>query len=398
MSLPFALEVLPGVPDAASTVVTGLGVHGTVVNELGEIVVELRDQYGNRAGNVTRQRELSPSAFGDAETLQVAFAGSPPGLSFTKLVEYDPKKEAFETVYVSTKVGNFDLKVTVLGVEVVLNGYVSTAVTAGPISVASTVAEGPGVGDTGALSAGSPANFKILARDAHGNAILVGGAAFKCVIQSVVLSQDGINYVPDGRATTSAVPVDAGDGTYNVDFTLTLASYYHVEVTRGGQGIQGSPFLVQVLPGPTDAASSEVYCEPEQLDCPLETLEVGKQGKFYIQAKDRFGGSKADFADQFFYSVVGGGLSKSSFALVRDISKPGQYIGTFFTNLAGPVDLTVRLMGDLVMVRQLRQEEDDRRSVRHELTFSPSTSFCISLCPTGQDDHGGAWACLSVQL
>ena len=98
MSLPFALEILPGVPDAASTVVTGLGVHGTVVNELGEIVVELRDQYGNRAGNVTRQRELSPSAFGDAETLQVAFAGSPPGLSFTKLVEYDPKKEALETV------------------------------------------------------------------------------------------------------------------------------------------------------------------------------------------------------------------------------------------------------------------------------------------------------------
>ncbi|UPR02388.1 hypothetical protein HOP50_09g57140 [Chloropicon primus] len=348
MSLPFSLAVLPGIPDSATSVVSGLGIYSTEVHQPGEVMVELRDQFSNKVGNSQSQKDLLPSAFSGLDVLSVAFAGSPASVTWQTLLEYDPVNEAFNSVYVASKTGVLNLKVHIMGKEVVLDSYVSTLATAGSISASSTTAEGPGVGQTGALSAGNKANFKVLAKDSYGNAIQSGGAVFKVVIQSVVLATDGINYVPDGKSTMSAVVIDNLDGSYSVDYTLQLASYYHVEVSRGSEGIAGSPFLVRVLPGPTHAASSVVYCEDGQTDCPLESLPVGKQGQFYIQAKDQFGGNKADFADQFFYSVVGGGLSKSSFATFRDILMPGQYMGSFFTNTAGPVELTVRLMGELV--------------------------------------------------
>ena len=347
MSLPFTLEVLPGIPDATTSVVSGLGIYSTEVYQAGSIVVELRDEYNNKVGDGTRQKELLPSAFDGISVLDVGFVDSS-SIQWQALKQYNAETQVFDSVYVSNATGLLNLKVNITGKEVVLNNYVGTVIKAGSISEAMTSAEGPGIGDTGALSAGNPVSFKILAKDSYGNNLVNGGSVFKVVIQSVVLSTNGIDYVPDGQATTSAPVVDNSDGTYQVDYTLQLASYYHVEVTRGSQGIKGSPFLVRVLPGPTNAAASLVYCEDDQQNCPLESISVGKQGLFYIQAKDEFGGNKADFADQFFYSVVGGGLSKSSFAQVRDITKPGQYKGTFFTNTAGPVDLTVRLMGNLV--------------------------------------------------
>ena len=355
MKLPFTLTVLPGVPDNATSIVSGLGVQSSVVYQPANIMVELRDQYGNRFGSGEQQKALFPNLFASTSILEISLNNQDgitlkeaPSITWQTLKLYDEEKEALSSTYVGNTTGLVYLEVKIMGKTVVLTNYMGTMINAGSISASQTTTEGPGVGQTGALSAGSIANFKILAKDSYGNRLLSGGSIFKVVIQSVVLSTNGVDYIPDGKATTSPKVVDNADGTYQVEYSLELASYYHVEVTRGAQGIKGSPFLVQVLPGATDAASSVVYCETDQTNCPLQSISVGKQGKFYIQAKDKFGGDKTDFADQFFYSVVGGGISKSTFAQFRDITMAGQYTGTFFTNTAGVVEITVRLMGNLV--------------------------------------------------
>eukprot|EP00004_Rigifila_ramosa_P016918 TRINITY_DN405_c0_g1_i5.p1 TRINITY_DN405_c0_g1~~TRINITY_DN405_c0_g1_i5.p1 ORF type:complete len:932 (-),score=246.30 TRINITY_DN405_c0_g1_i5:34-2649(-) len=128
-------------------------------------------------------------------------------------------------VYNPTKPGAYTVAVA-LGGEPVKGSPFSVFVSG------DAVAEGPGV-QSGAVAAGSPAEFKVVRNGKTGDlAVTVQG--------------------PDADSLSGAPAItDNGDGSASVVYNPTKPGAYTVAVALGGEPVKGSPFSVQILPDPT---------------------------------------------------------------------------------------------------------------------------------------------------
>ena len=85
---------------------------------------------------------------------------------------------------------------------------------------------------------GALAQFTIIAHDADGRRILIGGASFAVTIRRRGSSTGAI---------VRAKVTDRDDGTYMVEYKPLLSGQYHIAISLGGEAIYGSPFSLAVV-------------------------------------------------------------------------------------------------------------------------------------------------------
>jgi hypothetical protein len=75
---------------------------------------------------------------------------------------------------------------------------------------------------------------------------------------------------------------DNDDGTYAVEFTPSILGRCRIELSVSDQAIPGSPFQIEIGPGPTSAQHSAVNLEG------LRDVFAGCECQFFIIPKDAF--------------------------------------------------------------------------------------------------------------
>lgn len=227
----FSWNVSARPAEVTRTSVVGAGLASAFVGEEAEVVIIAQDAYGNSA----------------QESTNVSFSSSPQAAATS--IAYDSSRKLWVGRFVPAATGVSSLRVEVDGQPVTLTGYNGTWVQAGSVSANQSTAFGPGVGkdESGAplpsLLPSSIAQFTILARDAFGNPVRRGGALFDVTIRSADVSTEG----PVQRAGTVS---DNRDGSYDVSYKPPpFVGLFFVGVSRGGEQIRGSPFLVSVTGG-----------------------------------------------------------------------------------------------------------------------------------------------------
>eukprot|EP00004_Rigifila_ramosa_P013166 TRINITY_DN289_c0_g1_i4.p1 TRINITY_DN289_c0_g1~~TRINITY_DN289_c0_g1_i4.p1 ORF type:complete len:4683 (+),score=945.47 TRINITY_DN289_c0_g1_i4:1543-14049(+) len=112
---------------------------------------------------------------------------------------------------------------------------------AGPTSAAASTAVGDVTGEY-SFGAGYTRTVVVQARDQYGNLRTTGG-------DSVTASATGIVTVGNGGVATSS-----GGGNYTITYTVTAVGATALQIKLGGVNIQGSPFTITGLSGPTLAS------------------------------------------------------------------------------------------------------------------------------------------------
>ena len=349
VSVPVTIKVTPGLPDFDKTEVLGLGVREANIHMPSIFRVRLLDSSGNPLGQ--GQAQAQALGLAEAEIVTSKLYGSA-GNEVTETavnVTYVAQDGEYEGRYTPTASGQFSLNIFVMGTQMPIKGYDFTQVFSGPVATAACSAEGPGIGDSGPIPAGSEAVIRVTARDANGYVNSRGGSSFSISVETVEAINAFGDVEPNGVALlTPERSVENSDGTYSYTYVPVIASTYQVSVTRLGEHVHKSPFLVEVRPGEADPNTTTLYCD-DTAACALEPIEAGTQGFFFIQAKDQYGGNRTNYEDAFYYSVVAPtGFSKDAPAATRGKSFPGTYQGSFTINEKGAVDITVLLGNTLV--------------------------------------------------
>ena len=146
----------------------------------------------------------------------------------------------------------------------------SLNVKAAPPSSGQCVAEGVGLKRA---RAGEPGTFVLHRRDSNGRLIPKGTSRFVIAFaygEEPRSSDAGAKGKADGAFTWKVV--DKGDGTFHVNYATERAGSYRLHVTLGlaqPVEIHGSPFVLQVEPGPVSAAQCELTAP---LTTPLSRL------------------------------------------------------------------------------------------------------------------------------
>ncbi len=208
------VTVTPGAPSAARTTVT---VPNGTVGTPTEVLIALRDEFGNALPD-------------EAGLIVVSVSGAN---SVGRAGVNDLGGGSYRAVYTPTTAGVDQVGVTVAGQPVVGSPFRST-VAAGAADPAHTTADVPkevGLFDP----TENPVHITVTTADSRGNPVGHGGSQ---VTITVRLDKDVV-----------AVPAvtDVGDGTYTATWTAQSASNkYHVSITLNGSEIKDSPFTVKV--------------------------------------------------------------------------------------------------------------------------------------------------------
>lgn len=94
---------------------------------------------------------------------------------------------------------------------------------------------------------------------------------------------------------------DVGDGSYDVEYTVTVAGEYLLRASLDGSPIKGftaRPRTVRVLPGDTDPVQSTIIGVPADY-----TVYVGVRVTFRIVARDSYGNQQVPKASQLLPDV-----------------------------------------------------------------------------------------------
>lgn len=287
-SSPFSAQVAAGATAAQRSVLTGVGLRGTVVGRRVEFHLQAKDSFGNlksSGGDPFRLslRCLTPSCGGSGALLAGATIN-------------DIGDGTYTGSYMSSTEGTFSLEVTLrndaVGVVPSRSPFsVSISAAAGPISLRNTEALGLGLSEG---RAGTPAEFTIIAADTLGIQLTEGGNLFSAEVKQF-LPADGVEPSGPGfslASRKSGTPnsiVDNQDGTYTVSFTANTAAYYSVMVWGDAArttALAGSwPVKMRMYAAPTVA--SACLLDPGQ---PLPTVvPAGRIIKTGILAFDRYG-------------------------------------------------------------------------------------------------------------
>ena len=73
------------------------------------------------------------------------------------------------------------------------------------------------------------------------------GDNFQVSLSGPALDDHRASEVAHGRSRVHALVSEYANGTYTVEYTVTVAGLYYVMVTRGGEPIQGAPFRMQAV-------------------------------------------------------------------------------------------------------------------------------------------------------
>lgn len=186
-----------------------------------------------RAGEWVAFLLVARDAFGNAtlrggDELAAACSGSA-----EPVLMHDWGDGRYELRFVPTELGAQSIAVALpaAGGDVVGSPF-RFLVAPGPAAAATSSASGAAL--DGAPLCEGIGRFAIVARDALGHRRGVGGDAFAVTVVPRSHSHYGHVHRFD----------DAGDGTYDVEFTTALSGKYHVAVMLGGVHIMGSPFPV----------------------------------------------------------------------------------------------------------------------------------------------------------
>lgn len=246
----------PGVPHAASSIVTGAGLSAALLRVPALFTVHARDVNGAPCG-------LAPDA-----AYKFSFRGPEvPVHSISELVE----SGRVVLQWVPTVSGEYEVSVTLRGEHLPGSPFAACAAHGAIAPALSEVRGAPS-----RVRAGANAGFDLVARDQAGN--LADYSPLKS-------SHYAFRVWVDGPAEASIRCVDRQDGVQTVTLGLTVAGRYqvHVRCVDGVEPLVGSPFGIECVAAELDAARCDVGGEA------LAGAVAGVPAPFWIRPVDAFG-------------------------------------------------------------------------------------------------------------
>ena len=101
---------------------------------------------------------------------------------------------------------------------------------------------------------------------------------------------------------------ETANGTYIVEYTVTISGLYEIKVSLGEQPIKGSPFAMQALPADARASHSVAFGRNGS----MQVATAGELNEFYILAKDTYGNQEHASAEHVGNFRLGLGLGLGS--------------------------------------------------------------------------------------
>jgi hypothetical protein len=184
--------------------------------------------------------------------------------------------------YFPQKVGTYYGVVKVNGLAIRGERELVVTIYPGPVMSSTTGVVG---GAIPSAVAGNKLYFQIQPKDAFFNDV----SFYDVESQAPVLSR--INGSSSNISTVSFI----GGGLYGAAYRATIAQSYSIAITWSGVHIQGSPFTVDVLPGPTDPTTVTVTALPPVQSWDgrsisgLSQAVAGVSSRFQVTARDYFG-------------------------------------------------------------------------------------------------------------
>ena len=176
--------------------------------------------------------------------------------------------------------------------------------------------------------AGVPSSFIITAADAYGNERSTCGDNFQVALSGPARGRS--------RTRVHGLVSEQANGTYIVEYTVTIAGLYEIKVSLGDTQVEGSPFSMQALPSEARASHSVAFGRNGS----LSLATAGKVNEFYVLAKDTYGNQLHASAAGNFSVVLHGPGGLETPATVRD-QLDGMYAVEFMPTASGVYSIDV---------------------------------------------------------
>eukprot|EP00736_Rhodelphis_marinus_P003324 Rmarinus@m.14781 len=288
---PFEFYIGPDdVTVAASSYAYGDGIDSIVAGKGGYFVIQAGDLYGNNRTDGydtwdVKVRTL-PSSMSATQCSDycscidcVAYPSSCPTATVTN--RYDG---SYFVQYNATIAADYQICVNLNGGASIEGSPFLVEVTPAETYTPYTYAFGDGIS---VGIAGEETTFYLQGRDSFQNDKVTGGATFDVKIEGYSTADfDTLGII----VLTKSVESDVG-GQYEISYTLNKTGYYHVFVTRDGQGIKDNPFTLFVAPGPASKDTSYAY------GVGTEYAVAGDYTTFFVQLVDLHGNELLEGGD-----------------------------------------------------------------------------------------------------
>ena len=259
----FLVEVLASEPAIVSSTLYGEGLSGAVAGRIADIRIDARDLYGNRA---------TVLPIGDLDLYFVDAFAIFNAVMVGKLCSIS---------YLVTAAGNYHLQ---FNLSQSFLSLIPVAVMAAEADPKRCTADGDGIVE---VTAGSVATFTISSRDSYGNELNTGGYSFFTLINSA------------HRPFRGSVS-NNNDGSYSVNYLVTIAGMIQASVLKGTVHISGSPYVIRVQPASLSPQASVVSLGPMS-----RAAVAGTDATILILAKDEYLNAIPDGWDLFSINVDG---------------------------------------------------------------------------------------------
>jgi len=254
--VPFRVAVQPSTLSEAVSIAEGPGIQASVHSRETWFRIKPRDRYSNDV------QILDATVF---DVLVLHQDGSPQ----YPTVGYD--LSGWTGKYSPISVGSATYRLTVKINSIEISGSPFTVKMRNSISKTVSAIQSFASGTATRLStAGVISVFTIQAADDYGVYQTHGNTEFSV---EMVIEEEFIRIDPQ----------DNSDGTYTLQYRVTMAGQYVLAVILGQNHISGSPFKVLIMPAMTSARDSRFVGEG------LTRSLAGQEGSFTVEARDRFG-------------------------------------------------------------------------------------------------------------
>jgi hypothetical protein len=258
----YVLTVTAAEPSLISSSLYGEGLSLAVAGRPADIRIDARDAHGNRATGLA--------------------IGSPFVYFFEITAEFRATFEAslFSISYLSTSAGQYQLQ---LNFSKIFRQALPISISAADPDPKACTLAGNGVIEA---TAGRLATFIITSRDIYFNRISSGGYTFRVLIATA-------------NSMFRAPVVDKFNGTYAVQYLLTVSGMIRISILKGIGHISGSPFQMLVQPAPLSPFACLVALKP------FGDITAGLVSKILIYARDEYYNPKSDGWELFTVNVEG---------------------------------------------------------------------------------------------
>ena len=275
---PYRVEVFPGPTSPSHCTASGPGLVEATAGLPATFLITSRDSFGNARPLETK----------DVFTTFVARRSADGRLGWQNARVTDLLNGSYAAEYTVQQAGPYVVQVRLGGINVMGSPYQAIILPA-RTEAHTSYATGDGLKRS---TVGRPSAFTIVARDAFRNARTACGDRFE-----VLLSGPERERAP---TEVHGIVNEFGNGTYEVEYTLTVAGLYYISVTLDGRHVGDSPYAMQSLPSEARASHSVAY-GPR-----LAQTAAGNLTEFHILAKDGYGNAQHSSAKGNFSVIVEG--------------------------------------------------------------------------------------------